>query len=652
MRRSCLLAVIGLAAALPASASASTPAVAGEAIVQFSASVRPAEQRAAVRAAGGSVIRDLHLIGGLGVRLPAGAAARLAKSPGVRVVSSNAAMRTTGEPDAGRWAHWRPDALGTAFVHSTRAEKAWTDPNSPATGAGVTVAVIDTGVAGDLPDFRVSDSDPASRVIATAVTNPDATTAADLYGHGTHVAGLIAGNSKALPAGDPLNNRYIGTAPESELVAIKASDDHGNSSLIDVIAGVQFAVDHRDDYGIRVINLSMSSAVAQSYRTDPLDAAVEAAWFRGLVVVAAAGNRGAAADAVSYAPANDPYVITVGGVDDHATKDTLDDTLADWSSRGVTQDGFAKPELVAPGAHIVAPLAPGSDLISLCATCVVDGRYFRMGGTSMAAPIVAGIAAGVLSAHPHWTPDQVKGALTHYVDGDDATVRLTADGAHEVAADNAVNASNGQLGANEGLTPNDFLDPATGEIDYTRASWGRASWSDAVDGLRASWGRASWGCVCADITGGAMPTRASWGRASWSSFFGKTPDEFGELAGGTSGASHADAPAAVAAATSPAVTVTATAQGTVAVEGAGAASPRTSYGRYCKGQTHRRAQGGSQFRRCIAAMKRLAKGAVASPRKACRGLGRAPRNGRRSTPFRLCVAGGARLKADLARPKP
>src|SRR5207237_517399 len=115
--------------------------------------------------------------------------------------------------------------------------------------------------------------------------------------------------------GDPLAGRYVGTAPEADLVSIKAADDDGNSSLIDVIAGVQFAVDHRDDYGIRVLNLSMNSAVEQSYRTDPLDAAVEAAWFHGIVVVAAAGNRGTAADAVSYAPANDPYVITVGGVD-------------------------------------------------------------------------------------------------------------------------------------------------------------------------------------------------------------------------------------------------------------------------------------------------------------------------------------------------
>src|SRR5207237_492465 len=117
---------------------------------------------------------------------------------------------------------------------------------------------------------------------------------------------------------------------------------------------------------IRVLNLSMENSVAQSYRTDPLDAAVESAWLHGIVVVAAAGNRGSATDAVQHAPGNDPYVITVGAVDDRGTKDTTDDVRATWSSRGRTQDGFAKPDLYAPGVHVAATLAPGSDFKSLC----------------------------------------------------------------------------------------------------------------------------------------------------------------------------------------------------------------------------------------------------------------------------------------------
>jgi serine protease AprX len=278
------------------------------------------------------------------------------------------------------------------------------------------------------------------------------------------------------------------------------------------------------------VNLSLGSTRPTSYRQDPLDAAVEAAWARGIVVVAAAGNRGTAGDAVSYAPANDPYAIVVGAVDDQGTKDTTDDTLASWSSRGVTPDGVAKPDLVAPGAHIAAPLAPGSDFGQLCAGCVIGGRYFQLSGTSAAAPIVAGIAADILSVHPQWTPDQVKGALTYNSGtldasgGPDTNMRLTADGSWEVAADLAVKATSRELVANTGLSPSTLLDPATGWIATDGGSWQRASWKDATGTLRASWGAASWMCDCTTGSADAAATsRASWGRASWKSFFGDAP---------------------------------------------------------------------------------------------------------------------------------
>jgi serine protease AprX len=215
-------------------------------------------------------------------------------------------------------------------------------------------------------------------------------------------------------------------------------------------------------------------------------------------------------------------VITVGAIDDQGAKDVSDDVLAPWSSRGVTQDGFAKPDLVAPGAHIVGPLAPYSDFASMCPACIVDSRYFRIGGTSMAAPIVAGIAADLLSVHPEWTPDQLKGALTHK-DGDSGNLRLTADGAWEVAADKAIDATEGELVSNVGLEPNELIDPATGAIDYTRASWKRASWKSFDDDPFAMYTRASWRCVCDEMTGGVLPTRASWKQAEWESFLGETP---------------------------------------------------------------------------------------------------------------------------------
>jgi len=553
--KSIRMRALGLVCALLAILLATTPAPArpaarpAVAIVQFEPGVSPAQQRAAVQAAGGVVVRDLHVISALVARVPSAGVERLSHARGVRVVTPDVRMRAAADQSRDRWATWDARKLGTAFVQSTRVDKVWTDPKMPATGDGVTVGVIDTGVAGGISDFATSGTDATSRVVASVVTNPDATTATDRYGHGTHVAGIIAGSTQGLSATDPLANRYNGTAPTAKLVSLKASDDHGNAYVSDVIAALQFVVDHGADYGIRVVNLSLGASLALPYQLDPLDAAVEATWAQGVVVVVAAGNRGTDADAVSYAPANDPYVITVGAVDDHGTKDTTDDTLAPWSSRGVTQDGFVKPDLVAPGAHIVAPLAPDSDFPSLCAECVVDGRYFSVSGTSMAAPVVAGIAANILSAHPEWTPDQVKGALTYNSAVLDRSgeptgnLRPTADGAWEVAADNAIKAAKQELVANVDLTPSSFLDPTTGWIDETRASWRRASWRSAIDGLRASWGAASWSCDCADdaleedaTTTRASWRRASWGRASWRAFFGDSPSDYGELSGGNSGA--------------------------------------------------------------------------------------------------------------------
>ena len=478
------------------------PARRVEVIVQLSRSAAPGAGRSAVAAVGGRVGRELPIINGLAASVTAGEAERLARDPSVYAVALNGRVRTSA-------GNFKADQLKTAFNQSTAAAKVW----GAGDGQDVSVAVLDTGIAGDLPDFRVSQTDKRSRVIASVVVNPDATNASDEYGHGTHVAGLIAGNGFFRDKGDPLFGRYAGSAPEANLVSVKISDDHGASTVLDVILGLQFVVDHKDDLGIRVVNMSLNSSDAQSYLTDPIDAAAEAAWNSGIVVVAAAGNRGADADALNYAPANDPYVITVGAVDDQGTKGLDDDQLAAWSSRGKTQDGLAKPDVLAPGAHLVSTLAPGSDFTSLCPECIRDGEYFQVGGTSMATGMVSGIAADLLERHPEWTPNQVKGAIVN-------RMRNVKGLGAEIAADSAMGADSKARVSNVRLVPSTLLDPASGQIDYSRAGWSRAGWSDATDTLRAGWSRAgwSWACACTPDPGDASadPSRAGWSRAGWS----------------------------------------------------------------------------------------------------------------------------------------
>jgi len=504
-----------------------------EYIVQMQKGTTPAAGKRLVRAFGGRITSPtLRVINGFGASLSRRAAARLMGHRGVKDVSLNVRMATSAsdpgggsacpvfdattvaaKPAPGPGRDWEPSLLNSLnrlaqpMVHSIRADRAW----YRTTGRGVGVAVIDTGIAGDVPDFQTPGWQ-GSRVVASAVTNPCATDANDNYGHGTHVAGLIAGNSLLYPSDNRFFGRYMGVAPRANLVSVKVSDDDGNTTVLDVIHGIQFAVDNRAEFNIRVINLSLSSTVAESYKTDPLDAAVEQAWFSGLVVVTAAGNEGVANDGVTYAPANDPWVITAGAVDDRGTWTRLDDILAAWSSHGLTQDGVRKPEVLAPGAGMVSTLAPGSDFVDLCPVCVVEGRYFRAGGTSMAAAVVSGAAALILEEHPNWTPSQVKGAMAATLDDvPGAGGVVDATGALDSNATSSVN-----------LVPNELIDRTTGQIDWARASFRRASFRDASgSALSATWSRASFRCECGFTGSGEVdPTRASFRRVS----FRKTTD--------------------------------------------------------------------------------------------------------------------------------
>ncbi len=224
-------------------------------------------------------------------------------------------------------------------------------------------------------------------------------------------------------------------------------------------------------------------------------------------------------------------MISVGATDESNTPTPADDTLASFSSRGVTQDGFNKPDVLAPGARIVAPLAAGSAFATLApATSIVNGTYLRIGGTSMAAPVVAGAAALLLQARPDLNPDQVKALLTQ-------NVNATAAQSGEVDVLRALQAPVG-AGANQGVKPNPQVEAALVEagIDPTRATWTRATWTRATwtratwtratwtratwtgQGLSALWARATWTCdTCATGGAGVDETRSTWSRSTWSS---------------------------------------------------------------------------------------------------------------------------------------
>jgi serine protease AprX len=410
------------------------------AIVQFKSGLSERRTRAIVRSHHGRVTSRLPAIDGFAIKLPARDARALGHSRRVLNLTLNTRVHATGV-DAG--------SLATTYPKTVGADRLWA---AGITGRGVGVAVIDSGINGDMPDFE--NADGSSRVTANVISNPGATRPGDEVGHGTHVAGIIAGNSFNRELADPARGAYVGIAPEADLVTIKTADDAGNSTVLDVITALQFVVEHRDELNIRVVNLSVSSDTPASYVDDPLDAAVEFAWHSGIVVVAAAGNRGGAADAVHYAPGNDPYAISVGATDEVDTLDPADDTTAAFSSRGDTQDGYAKPEVLAPGARIVAPLAIGSAFQTLCPQCVIGGAYLRMGGTSMSAPVVTGAVALLLQARPDLNPDEVKALLTENSSATHGGLSLgTADGFGVLAGSTVTSTGPSTINANLGLYP-------------------------------------------------------------------------------------------------------------------------------------------------------------------------------------------------------
>jgi serine protease AprX len=444
-----------------------------------------------VRQEGGNVVQRLQLGNATVANIPASQIAKLAAQPGVVRIAYDAPVKIQDDP-----LDECCERLQSVYPYAVDAVSQWS-AMTKLRGTGIGVAVIDSGVRDDHPDFRGANVWDLSSKRVPQVLNGILGTAGsgtDDNGHGTFVAGIIAGRGWGLP-GMYDAGKYIGSAPDANIISIKVSDSTGMAHVSDVISAIEWAAKNRQTYNIRVINLSMVSSMVSSYKTDMLDAAVELAWLQGLVVVVAVGNAGPNAHITS--PANDPYVISVGATDDMGTRTVYDDTLAAFSSYGVTLDGVGKPDLVAPGRHIISALSSRSDTLALqYPSHIVNDGYIRMSGTSAAAPVVSGVVAQLLQARPSLTPGQVKWLLTR--------TALPIGGTGTGSGYPQVGAAVQRFGvgnANAGLVPNNYLAAAYAAKVGLSVSWDTVSW-DSVSWDTVSWDTVSWDTV-------------SWNTVSW-----------------------------------------------------------------------------------------------------------------------------------------
>ncbi len=251
-------------------------------------------------------------------------------------------------------------------------------------GKGITVAVIDTGVA---PHYDLTK--PTNRIIGFKDLVNNKETPYDDNGHGTHVAGIIAGN------GFSSNGKYMGVAPKANILGIKALDQYGGGSSSDIIAAISYIIETKDRYNTKIINLSLGTPANNSCEKDPICKAVDAAVKAGLIVITAAGNSGPAEGTI-LSPGISKNAITVGAVDDKRTIDPSDDTIAPFSSRGPTMEGIMKPDIVAPGVNIKS-----------LSNIKLD-NYSSLSGTSMATPLVSGSVALLFNKYGNLSPQDLK----------------------------------------------------------------------------------------------------------------------------------------------------------------------------------------------------------------------------------------------------
>ena len=470
------------------------------------ASVVKNELRSGERSSAKGIKRQFVSVNGVAANLSGAQILHLVSKNGIAAITTDSPVQLAGTlSNKQRW----------PFVSGV--QKFWASGTSAATP---TIAIVDSGIDASRSDF-------GGRVVAQVnMASLSGNSPGDGRGHGTFVAGIAAGSGDG----------YAGAAPASKLVSIDVMDDQGMAMTRDVIAAADWILANKDKYGIRVANFSLHSSQPNSFMYDPLDKAVERLWFSDVVVVVAAGNYGVdgAASGVPFAPGNDPFVITVGADDVDGSVSTNDDYAAPWSAYGYTLDGFAKPDVAAPGRYMVGPVPTSSTLVAEKPTSVVSPGYIQLSGTSFAAPVVAGAAAQILSAHPTWTADQVKGALMVSARPAGGSAPLsTGVGIVDVAKAVALASAPNPNAALNGFVTTDasggkvfdsasWANTASASASWANASWSDASWASAswnqASWASASWNSASWASAswASDSQSAASWASASWASASWS----------------------------------------------------------------------------------------------------------------------------------------
>jgi serine protease AprX len=446
-----------------------------------------------MRAAGARITRALPLVNGVSMDVPNALLPLIASDPLVDRVSSDRLV--VGAMERTR------ATIGAGYVR----EQLGYD------GSGVGVAVIDSGVNATHDDLSAR-AGIASRVVSFVDFVNGRAVPYDDFGHGTHVAGIVAGD------GYDSEGAQAGIAPGAHLVVLKVLDATGRGRISDVIAALEYAVSKKDELHIRVVNLSVATGVYESYDTDPLTQAAKRAVEAGLVVVAAAGNNGRGQTGLAQyggitAPGNAPWVLTVGASSHMGTVDRADDTMAAFSSRGPGAiDLRAKPDLTAPGVGTESLADPASALYASPGAKLIAGTvptsyfpYMSLSGTSMSAPVVAATVALMLQANPALTPNAVK-AVLHYTaqpyPGYDALTQgagfLNARGAVELAAYLAAPSSRAYpstAGWSTRIIWGNHVAQG-GRLTADANAWAlNVTWGDV---FTASGDRLRWGLTCAD----------------------------------------------------------------------------------------------------------------------------------------------------------